>query len=276
MRSRTSFLGSALLLGLCVSSGGAQQPVKDQTPSKPAAGAQAGSVPVTETIPQPPPIPQPRNAPGFMEPAEVQALAHKIWMAEFRINDLLTQVHPEKWKASNIARNTFIQTLDNLHRALDGLEEWRAQFERRPDSLYFGFQTYAAMSAALPRLSGISRTAGQFENSSLGAQYDQAGNQLFDLEQALQPYIAYLLRNPDQALTVAQTNLAGCQKQLGNALRGQTEPATPLKNTFVEFHGRQPGDARREHRASSPSTRKKSQSQTEKKTDSPTRKPASP
>jgi hypothetical protein len=104
--------------------------------------------------------------------------------------------------------------------------------------MYFGFQTYAAMNAALPRLDGVARAASQFENPSLGAQYSQAGNQLFDLQQALQPYVAYLLRNPDQSLYVSQTNLAGCQNELGIALRGQGEPAKPLKNTFVEFHGR--------------------------------------
>ena len=171
-----------------------------------------------------------------MEPAQVKALTHKIWLAEYRITDLLTQVHSDKWKVSNIMRNSFNQTLENLHKALDGLEQWRAKFEERPDSMYFGFQTYAAMNAALPRLDGVARAVSQFENTSLGAQYGQAGNQLFDVQQALQPYVAYLLRSPDQALYVAQTNLAGCQNELGNALRGQGGPAKPLKNTFVQFY----------------------------------------
>jgi hypothetical protein len=146
-----------------------------------------------------------------MEPAQVKALAQKIWITEFRINDLLTQVQPERWKTSDVTRNSFKQTLENLHKGLEGLEEWRARFEKRPDSMYFGFQTYAAANAALPRLDGVARAVSQFENPSIGAQYSQASNQLFDLQQALQPYVAYLLRNPDQLLYVAQTNLAGCQ-----------------------------------------------------------------
>ena len=56
-----------------------------------------------------------------MEPVQVKALAHKIWMAEYRITDLLTQVHAEKWKTSNVTRNSFNQTLENLHKALEGL-----------------------------------------------------------------------------------------------------------------------------------------------------------
>jgi hypothetical protein len=46
------------------------------------------------------------------------------------------------------------------------------------------------------------------------------------------------LRNQDQVFYAAQSNLAGCQNELGKALRGQGGPAKPLKNTFVEFHAR--------------------------------------
>jgi hypothetical protein len=242
MGSKTRPVSCILLLGISVSSGLAQHRAKNQTPPKQPAGAQAAPAPQTETIPAPQPAQTSKlvNDPGFMEPVQVKALAHKIWIAEYRINDLLTQVHPEKWKTSEVTHNSFNQTLENLHKALEGLEEWRAQFEKRPDSPYFGFQTYAAANAALPRLDGVARAVSQFENPSLGAQYSQAGNQLFDLQQSLQPYIAYLLRNPDQALYVAQTNLAGCQNELGNALRGQGGPAKPLKNTFVEFYPKRP------------------------------------
>ncbi len=204
-----------------------------------------------------------------MDAAQVKALTHKIWMAEYRINDLLTQVHPEKWKASKVTLNSFNQTLENLHKALEALEEWRAQFEKRPDSIYFGFQTYAAINAALPRLDGVGRAASQFENTSLGAQYSQAGDQLFDLQQALQPYIAYLLRSPDQLLYVAQSNLAGCQDALGNALRGQGGPAKPLKNTFVEFHPRRRRDGQPDNRRTSREGEKKPASEAGKKAESP-------
>ena len=226
-------------------------------------------MPETETIPPPQPsqTPQPVNAPGFMEPAQVKVLVQKIWVAEFRVHDLLTALHPEKWKTSNIIRNSFNQTLENLQKALEGLEEWRAQFEKRPDSIYFGFQTYAAINAALPRLDGVARAVSQFENPSLGAQYSQAGNQLFDLQQALEPYIAYLLRNPDQLIYAAQTNLAGCQGELGKALRGQGGPAKPLKNTFVEFHARRRRDGHTEERRPARDASKKSESKTDKKAD---------
>jgi len=267
MRSKPHLISCALLLGMCIPSGLAQQPVKDRTPPEQAAGAQAGSVPETETIP-PPQSAQtapPASASGFMDTVQAKALAHKIWLTEYRINDLLTQVHPEKWKMSNVTRNSFNQTVENLHKALEGLEEWRAQFEKRSDSMYFGFQIYAEMDAALPRLDAVARATSQFENSSLGLQYSQAGNQLFDLQQALQPYLAYLVRSSDQLLYGAQTNLAGCQTKLGQLLKGQGGPAKPLKNTFVELHGRRRGSGQPKARTSPQDGKEKSTSKPDNK-----------
>ena len=44
---------------------------------------------------------------GYLEPAQVKALTHKIWLAQYRLNDLLAQVHPEKWKMPPAARQSF-------------------------------------------------------------------------------------------------------------------------------------------------------------------------
>ena len=268
MRSKTHFLCCSLFLAVSVCAGLAQQPVKDQAPPRQAAGAQAGSLPETETIPSPQAAHQPANAPGFMEPAQVKDLVRKIWVAEFRLQDLLKTLQPAKWKTTNVIRNSFNQTLDNLNNSLQGLEEWRAEFEKRPDSIYFGFQTYAAINAALPRLDGVARAVSQFENPSLGAQYSQAGNQLFDLQQALEPYIAYLLRNADQLLYVAQSNLAECQNELGNVLHGQGGRAKPMKNTFVQFHARHRRETHGEDRKSTRAGKKESASEADKKTES--------
>jgi len=266
MRSKTHFLGCLFFLAVSVCAGLAQQPVKDQTPPKQAAGPQAGSLPETVTIP--PLQATQSNPPGFMEPGQVKVLAHKIWVTEFRLQDLLKTLQPAKWKTTNVIRNSFNQTLDNLDKSLQGLEGWRAEFEKRPDSIYFGFQTYAAIDAALPRLDGVARAVSQFENPSLGAQYSRAGNQLFDLQQALEPYIAYLLRNPDQLLYVAQSNLAKCQSELGNVLRGQGGPAKPMKNTFVEVHERHRREGHDEKPKSSRVEKTEPASQTDKKTES--------
>jgi len=216
------------------------QTTKTPPPKHPAA---PGSQEVeTEQVTAPaatqPPITARTSTTGFLEPEQVKALLHKTWLTEYRINDLLAQVHPEHWRMPDAAKKSFAQTLESLNNALKSQEEWRAQFENRPDSLYFGFQTYVAINAVLPRLEGLAHSVTQYENASFGAQYSQAANQLFDLQQSLQPHLALLLKNQDGLLLAAQTNIASCQNELGYALHSKERRATPMKNIAPEFKGR--------------------------------------
>ena len=160
--------------------------------------------------------------PGYMDPEAMKQLLHKIWLVEYRINDLLTEVHPERWKLADATRASFSRTLETLRTQMDTLEQWRAQFEKRPDSMYLGYQTYAAINTLLPRLEGVGRDIARHENPSLGRQFSQPGNQLFDLQQAIEPFLSFLLRNQDQLLSVTQNNLASCQNELSFAMRGRT------------------------------------------------------
>jgi len=187
---------------------------------------------------QAPPVPSPQVvAPGRMEPEQVKALAHRIWLAQYRLNDLLSQVHPEKWKMSPGVLQSFNQSMDSLHKALEAQEGWRGQLETRPDSLYLGFMTYVAISAALPRVEGVAQIVAKYENGSFGAQYSQAGNQLFDLQQILEPHLAALLKNQDNAFLVVQNNLASCQSELSLAEHNKGGRATPIANIAPEFKG---------------------------------------
>jgi hypothetical protein len=174
---------------------------------------------------------------GFMEPAQVKALMHKIWLAQYRLSDLLTQVHAEKWKMPPGTRQSFEQSLDSLHKVLAAEEDWRSQYDGRPDSLYLGFQTYLAISAVLPRVDGVARSVSQYANASFGAQYSQAANQLYDLQQMMQPHLLFLLKNQDDFLLVAQTNLASCQNELNFAEHNKEGKATPMKNIAPVFKG---------------------------------------
>ena len=170
---------------------------------------------------------------GYMEPDQVKDYLHKVYLAEYRVNDLLSQVHPENWELSDATRASISKTMETLRGELTALEQWRGQFEKRTDSMYLGFETYAALGATLPRLDGVAQSITQHENASLGAQYSQAVNQLLDLQQAIRPYLTYLLGNQDQLLVGAQNNLASCQKQLGLAMRGRAGSAKPIRNTMI-------------------------------------------
>src|ERR1017187_2107664 len=175
---------------------------------------------------------------GFLEPAQVKVLTHKIWLAQYRLNDLLSQVHPEKWKIPPATRQSFDQSLDSLRNSIAAQEDWRSQFEARPDSLYLGFQTYMAIGAVLPRVDGVARGVSKYENPSFGGQYSQAATQLFDLQQLIEPHLAYLLKNQDNAMLIIQTNLASCQNELNFAEHNKEGHATPMRNIVPEFKGR--------------------------------------
>ena len=134
-------------------------------------------------------------------------------------------------------RQSFDQSMESLRKAMAGEEEWRGQFETRPDSLYLGFQTYVAISAVLPRVDGVAHSVSQYENPSFGAQYSQAANQLFDLQQLIEPHLSYLLKNQDNVQLTAQTNLASCENELNFAEHDKQGRATPMKNIAPEFKG---------------------------------------
>ena len=116
-------------------------------------------------------------------------------------------------------------------------EDWRGQFDARPDSLYLGFQTYMAMGAVLPRADGVARSVSRYENASFGGQFSQAANQLFDLQQSLAPHLAYLLKNQDNVMLIAQSNMASCQNELNFAEHDKEGRATPMKNIAPVFKG---------------------------------------
>jgi len=229
-----------LLVAVCplnlIGQSSSQKPVAAPHPNHPAAQEIQ-----TETIgvqkEKPPVSVVEAHPPGVMEPGEVKALMHKIWLAQYRLNDLLTQIHPENWKMAPAARQSFGQSLESLRKAREGEEGWRGQFEARPDSMYLGFEVYIALGALLPRIEGVAHSVAQYVNPSFGAQFSQSGNQLFDLQQVLVPHLTFLLKNQDHLLLTAQTGLAACENQLNYAMRGKEKRAVPMRNIAPDFKG---------------------------------------
>jgi len=233
----------------------AQSSTQKKPPPKPPAEPASQEIETEKvTVPAetPPPVTTRTGTTGYLEPAQVKTLLHKVWLAQYRIDDLLAQVRAERWKMPDAARKSFGQTLENLRKVLASEADWRAQLDERPDSLYLGFETYVAINAVLPRLDGVARAVSQYENASFGAQYSQAANQLFDLQQSLQPHLAFLLKNQDGLLLATQTNLASCQNELGYALHNKEGRATPMKNVAPVFKG-----GKLPHHATEPAGNKK-------------------
>jgi len=167
---------------------------------------------------------------GYMEPAEVKKLMDQVRFAEYRINDLLTDVNPQRWKMSDTGRASFQETLRTLRTQMDSLKKWRSLFQDRPESSYLAFETYAAMNAVLPRLEGVARNVSELDNPSYGVQFSQSGDRLFDLQQNLGAYVDFLLQIQDQIQLALENNLAGCQRDLGQAMRVRAQRAKSIRN----------------------------------------------
>ncbi len=210
---------------------------------------QTEKVLVPETMQAPPP--SMASQPGFMQPAQIKQLLVKIWQSEERIRDLTGQVHPESVKMPPVVASNLERNLAAVKKGLDSLEGARARFASRPDSEYFGFETYSGMTLVLPRLSEVADPVYRYQNENMGSEIRQAWNDLFALEQALAPYITFLTRNHDQIYALTQGNLYNCQDQLNRAVK--TEHATPMRNILPEFKGH----PRHKKKASSPAQDKK-------------------
>ncbi len=167
---------------------------------------------------------------GGIDPAEVKTLAHKIWLAEYRVNDLLSAARPERWKMSDAARGSFQKSRATLQDGLRTLEEWRSQFEKRTDRMVLGYETYGAITTVLPTLDNVGRSISEYENPSFGAQYGQAAKQLWELQRSLGAYLGLLVRNQDQVLQALENNVAGCENSLTYAMRPKVSLAKPIRN----------------------------------------------
>ena len=177
------------------------------------------------------------NQPGYMEPAQTHQLLEKLWQAEARIKDLANQVHPEKLKMPAAEVATFNSNLDVLRRSLASLEQSRQKFGTRVNSEYLGFETYAGISEVLPPLEQLAVLLSRHNSSSLEGEFNQAWNDMLTMRQALRPYLSFLLRNNDQIFATMETNLAGCQNELGYKNYKAGGSPRYMQNVLPHFRG---------------------------------------
>ncbi len=233
----------ALVTGLAMAAAATAQ---SSRAAPPAAGQRGGtkSAPViqTEKIQVPESLQAPpasmANQPGYMPPGQAKQLLVKIWQAESRVRDLMSQAHPELLRLPTQQAVALGRAMETLGEDLETLETARAQFAGRVDSEYLAFQAYAALANLLPTLGRTGDMVYRYQSPQLGGMFRQSWNDLFVLEEALQPYVAFLTRNHDQIYALTQGNLYNCQHQLSTAMRTHAQPAKPIRNIVPEFKGR--------------------------------------
>ncbi|HEX5412770.1 MAG TPA: hypothetical protein VFZ27_13050 [Terriglobia bacterium] len=217
-----------------------------QTPgqgtSKPAAEARPPEQIETERIKVPESLQAPphtmANQPGYMEPAQTRELLSKLWQAEARVKDLAAQIRPEQLKLPAAELANFNSTLNALSGSLASLDQSRQMFGSRVDSEYLGFETYAGISEVLPSLERLTRTVARYHNPSLEGELNQAWNDMLTMRQSLKPYLSFLLRNHDQVFLTMETNLAGCQNEMGYKNYKANGSPKNMRNVLPDFKGR--------------------------------------
>ncbi|TAM81883.1 MAG: hypothetical protein EPN47_10775 [Acidobacteria bacterium] len=213
-----------------------QEATKPASETAPPEQIETEKIKVPENMQSPPR--SMANQPGYMEPAQTHQLLVKLWQAEARVNDLVTQIRPEELKMAAVDLDNFNNDLKVLRGSLAYLEESRQIFDRRVDSEYLGFETYAGISEVLPLIERLTRTISRHNNPSLEGEFNQSWNDMLTMRQSLKPYLSFLLRNHDQIFVTMEANLAGCQNELGYKNYKANGSATNMRNVLPEFKGR--------------------------------------
>ena len=199
---------------------------QNQPANQPAA-------PQTEQVTAPQAAPPPSTSTalaGSITPEQVKTLMQQVYVATFRLGDLMTLVHPERWKVPEPVRDSFKQDLATLRKHLEALEASRSQFADQPDSPYLGYEVYVAIPPVVSSLGRIAQNVAQFENPGLASQVGQPGKWLRDAGQTLQSYLDTMLSRDQQVVRSYQNDLVACQNTLNYAMRNQAaQPMQPIK-----------------------------------------------
>jgi hypothetical protein len=242
-----------LVLSLALAGGaiGQSNPASSSRPNEPG-GAKNAPVIQTEKIQVPESLQTPpatmASQPGYMLPAQATQLLVKIWQTESRVRDLMSQAHPALLEMPQPQAVALGRQMMTIGQNLNTLETARAEFAGRVDSEYLGFKVFAALSNLLPPLSTTGDMVYRYGSPQLGSMFKQAWNDMFTLQEALQPYVAFLARNHDQIYALMQGNLYACQNQLNAAMRTHPRPTRLIRN-IVPFKPRRARQPAAKHKA---------------------------
>ncbi len=173
-----------------------------------------------------------------LRPSQVKSILFRIYFYVYRIHDLLTQEHPEAWKAPHAERKAESLALSTALARIQNEEKWRALFSESPANMYYAFQAYRSIESLFQPLGAFSRGAGQFENPTLNAVYGKPAAGIQSSLDQLIPYISFILQHESDNVFLYQTDLASCQNQLTYAMRSSLHRATPMRNVLPVFQGR--------------------------------------
>jgi hypothetical protein len=195
----------------------------------------------TERISAAAPPPPVQYLPGLTPPltsAQVKAVLYQIYTSIYRVRDLLTQEHPDRWKASLPERAAANQTRASVLSEARELEKWREMFSEYPDNMYYAFQLYRSVQELAQPLQAFSLGVDRYESATLASDYSRRAGDLQASLSDLIPYINFFLQHESHSIDLYQSDLATCQNRLSYAMHGFIHPAIPMKNIVPDFKGR--------------------------------------
>ncbi|HXJ96135.1 MAG TPA: hypothetical protein VMT20_25120 [Terriglobia bacterium] len=206
--------------------------------AKASAGEGALETEVVRTAGTSPPLTSTSSAEQPpLSTGQVKAVLNQAYEPAFRLRDLLSQEHPNAWKASDAQRNAFNDASHVLAQRLDELDKWRTQFEAHPDSLEAAFEVYASLGKLTEPAHTVGHLVGQYENPTLGNEYLNRAQQVENFRDQVEPYLSYLLSAFDHQTGTVERNFRACETELSYAMRPSQAPATPMRNVNPVFQG---------------------------------------
>ncbi len=103
------------------------------------------------------------SRPPSGESAPVKDVLLKIFLSSARVQDLLSQTHPENLKMSAENLSAYQQAAQSLQEQLQTLEKWRYQLLYHPESAAAGKNTLDSLAAVIPTIRSIATMVGQQE-----------------------------------------------------------------------------------------------------------------
>ena len=206
--------------------------------AKSSAGTGPLETEVVRTAGTSPPLTRTSSAePPPLSTGQLKAVLYQAYVPAFRLKDLLSQEHPNTWKASDAQRNAFHDASEALAGRLADLEKWRTQFEAHPDSLEAAFEAYVALGKLTEPANTVGHLVSQYESPELGNEYLNRAQQVANFRDQLEPYLGYLLSAYDQQTGTVERNFRACENELSYAMRPGRPEAVPMRNVNPVFQG---------------------------------------
>ncbi len=205
--------------------------------AKSSAGTGPLETEVVRTAETSPPLTKTSAEQAPLSTGQLKAVLYEAYVPAFRLRDLLSQEHPNTWKASDAQKNAFRDASQALAGRLAELDKWRNQFEAHPDSLEPAFEVYVALGKLTEPANTVGHLVGEYENPKLGDEYLNRAQQVADFRDQLEPYLGYLLSVYDQQTGTVERNFRACENELSYAMRPGRPEAIPMRNVNPVFQG---------------------------------------